>query len=146
MNHLSDNRIKHSATDLNGLVTVSVFGYDGGLRLSGDCKEVSTVSMSFDAFVEDHIEWINFNYINTLLGFYLYVKKVAIQFGENLMPTDIAKIMSKASRSGRYCRILTNGFTTWKGLLPFMFDIYKGCGFLLDEDEDNTVENFQRYF
>lgn len=60
-----------------------------------------------------------------------YVYRKSLALGESLMPEQVAEIMLKAARSGKYKGQLEN-YLTRKNML---IDVYTSCGFELEESE-----------
>ena len=76
-----------------------------------------------------------------------HIYKKAISFGESLMPHDLADIINKADRGGKYKDFFYKGFENVCARYEFFIEIYESCGFTFPEDtKDFTLCNYQIYF
>jgi hypothetical protein len=74
-----------------------------------------------------------------------YVYRKSLHFGEDLQPCDVAEIIIKANKSGKFKDTLYRMPYIWR--LELLIDVFEGCGFCFPEEhKELTRENVQEFF
>lgn len=78
-------------------------------------------------------------------AFRSHIYSKSIQQGENLMPSDVAEIMKKSRRGGKFKNI--DSLMNNRAWYMLFVDVYTSCGFVFPEEEEEfSIENYQTYF
>jgi len=97
--------------------------------------------------IKEYTDVIRAGYEKRVAEYRNFLNRKAVQFGDDLMPDDVADIMNKSYYSGKFKHLYANGFESIYGRLLLLIDVYEGCGFSYPEELGGlTREHVQEYF